>query len=130
MNMLKTDYPPPRNICSHSYAIVDVDMLHAINLYRRICLPCRFNPDVFIVDNQIQSIIEFVDGLLHDVIALPIAFKKEVYFQSMSTLIVHRNSNISSKSQVVVDGHPASSAIVYSLLVQWRFSHETQQESS
>lgn len=103
------------------YIIVDVNKFHAISLWRRLCFSSGFYPEIFIIENNRESIISFIESLENAIIAIPIAFREETHFQSKCTLIVHEKSKIINNHVMRVQGTPASTHVISTLLKQWRY---------
>ena len=111
-----------------NYIIVDIDKLHALGLWKRVCLPHGFYPDIFIVENITESIVSFIDELKDSVVALPISFQVRTVFQTSCTLIVHEKSRNVSSNQIQVSGIPASACVIDALYSAWRNQHEHNKE--
>ena len=109
------------------FIVIDVDKAHAIGLWKRICMPHRFYPDIFIVENCTKSIVSFVDGMEDSLVAIPIRFRIETEFHTDSHLIIHERSNIISRHMLRVHEYPASSHVIYRLLCEWRTYRENSE---
>ena len=108
------------------FAIVDVNPWHLQQLWRRICIPSGFFPDLWVGPAESHTLISFVKGITdYDYIALPIQSLNPIYLESSANCIIHRDSRIESKLFTHVTSKPASSAVVYKLLEIWRNSHVT-----
>ena len=106
------------------FAIVDVNPWHLQQLWRRICVPSGFFPDLWVGPANSEHLISFMKDITgYQYIALPIQSLHPICISTDSICVVHKDSQIQSESLIYVTNQPASSAVVYKLLETWRNSH-------